>query len=239
MILIRSSLFSLGIGRIHSHRRSHHVVAASRPVPHQVSPGIELGQVHPVVVARDLPYRCGHRRPGKYWRPAGHHHVQTPVHLGNAGDPGIVPAPGVDTETGTVADPDLRLGSGNDAAYRHRPLPGGPIIKADSTPGNRAVTRRAMGGSVPRGNSHRCRASGRNTIRAAACWRRNPATRSVPIAHNAGYLWPRNGFLKRPGTIKMVIGPPMQSRGKKAAQITREAEEWIEAAVAGLPVPGQ
>ena len=61
----------------------------------------------------------------------------------------------------------------------------------------------------------------------------------IPIAHNAGYLWPRNGFLKRPGTIKMVIGAPLQSRGKKAAQITREAEEWIEAAVADLPVPGQ
>ena len=61
----------------------------------------------------------------------------------------------------------------------------------------------------------------------------------IPIAHNAGYLWPRNGFLKRPGTIKMVIGPPLQPRGKKAAQITREAEEWIEAAVAALPVPGQ
>ena len=57
----------------------------------------------------------------------------------------------------------------------------------------------------------------------------------IPIAHNAGYLWPRNGFLKRPGTIKMVIGPPLQSQGKKAAQITREAEEWIEAAVAALP----
>ena len=57
----------------------------------------------------------------------------------------------------------------------------------------------------------------------------------VPIAHNAGRLWPRNSFLKRPGVIDMVIGPPIQSGGKDANQITREAEEWIETTVAALP----
>ena len=59
----------------------------------------------------------------------------------------------------------------------------------------------------------------------------------IPIAHNAGYLWPRNSFLKWPGTIRMVIGAPVQTRGKKAAQITREVEEWIETTVAALPEP--
>ena len=59
----------------------------------------------------------------------------------------------------------------------------------------------------------------------------------IPIAHNAGYLWPRNSFLKWPGTIRMVIGTPIQTQGKKAAQITREVEEWIETTVAALPGP--
>ena len=59
----------------------------------------------------------------------------------------------------------------------------------------------------------------------------------IPIAHNAGYLWPRNSFLKWSGTIRMVIGAPVQTRGKKAAQITREVEEWIETTVAALPEP--
>ena len=59
----------------------------------------------------------------------------------------------------------------------------------------------------------------------------------IPIAHNAGYLWPRHSFLKRPGTIRMVIGPPIQSKGKKAAQIIRETEDWIETTVAALPLP--
>ncbi len=59
----------------------------------------------------------------------------------------------------------------------------------------------------------------------------------IPIAHNAGHLWPRNSFLKWPGTIRMVIGAPVQTQGKKAAQITREVEEWIESTVAALPEP--
>ncbi len=29
----------------------------------------------------------------------------------------------------------------------------------------------------------------------------------VPVAHNAGSFWPRRGFLKRPGTVRVVIGP--------------------------------
>ena len=33
----------------------------------------------------------------------------------------------------------------------------------------------------------------------------------------------------------MVIGPPIQSRGKKAAQINQEVEQWIETTVAELP----
>ena len=61
----------------------------------------------------------------------------------------------------------------------------------------------------------------------------------VPMAHNAGYFWPRNTFIKRPGTIKMVIGPPIFPKQKTPAEITAEAEEWIETTVAGLPRPPQ
>ena len=34
----------------------------------------------------------------------------------------------------------------------------------------------------------------------------------VPVAHNAGYFWPRRGLLKKPGTIRVVIGPPIRDR---------------------------
>lgn len=50
----------------------------------------------------------------------------------------------------------------------------------------------------------------------------------VPVAHNAGEFWPRRGFIKRPGEIQVVIGPPIQSQGRTAAEILKEAEDWIE-----------
>ncbi|MFA6903385.1 MAG: lysophospholipid acyltransferase family protein [Gallionellaceae bacterium] len=53
----------------------------------------------------------------------------------------------------------------------------------------------------------------------------------VPIAHNAGKLWGRNSFLKRPGVITMSIGAPINPEGLKAEEINRRAEEWIEAEV--------
>lgn len=56
----------------------------------------------------------------------------------------------------------------------------------------------------------------------------------LPIAHNAGEYWGRRQFLKKPGTIKVVIGKPIPTAGKKADQINRETAEWIEARVAEI-----
>lgn len=61
----------------------------------------------------------------------------------------------------------------------------------------------------------------------------------TPVAHNAGYLWPRNSFIKKPGTITMVIGPAIETNGKKAADITAEVQYWIESTVAKLPDPAK
>jgi 1-acyl-sn-glycerol-3-phosphate acyltransferase len=59
----------------------------------------------------------------------------------------------------------------------------------------------------------------------------------IPIAHNAGYLWPRNTLLKKPGTITLIIGPVIESSNKTAKQITAEVEVWIETTVNNLPKP--
>ncbi len=50
----------------------------------------------------------------------------------------------------------------------------------------------------------------------------------VPVAHNAGRLWPRNAFLKRPGSVTVRIGPPIPTAGRDAKQICADAEAWIE-----------
>ncbi len=53
----------------------------------------------------------------------------------------------------------------------------------------------------------------------------------VPIAHNAGYFWPRHGFLKKPGVIKVKIGPVIDSKLHKASEINQMAEAWITQAM--------
>lgn len=57
----------------------------------------------------------------------------------------------------------------------------------------------------------------------------------VPVAHNAGEVWPKNAFVKRPGTITVSIGPPIATQGKSAADLTREVEAWIEHEMTRLP----
>lgn len=50
----------------------------------------------------------------------------------------------------------------------------------------------------------------------------------LPVAHNAGKFWGRNAFIKKPGTIVMVIGPVIDTTGLKAEEINARTEEWIE-----------
>lgn len=56
----------------------------------------------------------------------------------------------------------------------------------------------------------------------------------LPVAHNAGEFWPRRGFLKRPGVIRVAIGPMIEVKGKRAKQVSKAAEQWIENAMAGI-----
>ncbi|MDP3440464.1 MAG: lysophospholipid acyltransferase family protein [Azonexus sp.] len=51
----------------------------------------------------------------------------------------------------------------------------------------------------------------------------------VPIAHNAGELWPRQAFLKKPGTITVSIGPAFDATGMTESAVNQRAEAWIEA----------
>ncbi len=57
----------------------------------------------------------------------------------------------------------------------------------------------------------------------------------VPVAHNAGRLWPRNSMIKKPGLITIQIGPAIESENKCAKEITDEVENWIEKEIGELP----
>jgi 1-acyl-sn-glycerol-3-phosphate acyltransferase len=59
--------------------------------------------------------------------------------------------------------------------------------------------------------------------------------RVIPVAHNAGVFWARRDVRKYPGIIDVVIGPPMETKGRRATDINRDVEDWIETTVVALP----
>jgi 1-acyl-sn-glycerol-3-phosphate acyltransferase len=56
----------------------------------------------------------------------------------------------------------------------------------------------------------------------------------VPVTHDAGYFWPRRGWLKKPGTIRVVIGPPIETKGVDPRVVNERAQQWIERTLESL-----
>jgi len=55
----------------------------------------------------------------------------------------------------------------------------------------------------------------------------------LPIAHNAGAFWPKQGWAKKPGTITVVIGAPMYAEGtgpRAIAELNDRAFAWVKQA---------
>lgn len=51
----------------------------------------------------------------------------------------------------------------------------------------------------------------------------------LPIAHNAGEFWPRHSWIKWPGTIRVVIGKPIDPESKTPEEIISAVKEWVNA----------
>jgi 1-acyl-sn-glycerol-3-phosphate acyltransferase len=56
----------------------------------------------------------------------------------------------------------------------------------------------------------------------------------VPVSHNAGTFWPRRGIVKKPGTIRMIIGEPVSAEGKNARDLNEEIRTVIEGGLARI-----
>ena len=83
------------------------------------------------------------------------------------------------------------------------------------------------GTRMPAGETRKYGASGALLASRTGC-------KVVPVAHDAGFFWPRRGLLKKPGTITVRIGKPIEAAGRDPRDINREAQEWIEAQIAAL-----
>lgn len=59
----------------------------------------------------------------------------------------------------------------------------------------------------------------------------------VPVAHNAGNFWPRRGLLKKPGLIRVVIGPAIEAAGRDPRELNAEVQRWIESKMLELRRP--
>lgn len=53
----------------------------------------------------------------------------------------------------------------------------------------------------------------------------------VPVAHNAGLYWPARKLVKTPGTIKVIVGDPIDTTGREARELTEEVKQWINRAL--------
>lgn len=56
----------------------------------------------------------------------------------------------------------------------------------------------------------------------------------VPVAHNAGELWGRRQLIKKPGTVQVIIGPAIDTKGLKASEVNQQAQAWMDAAMAEI-----
>jgi len=56
----------------------------------------------------------------------------------------------------------------------------------------------------------------------------------IPVALNAGRFWPRRKFIKRPGTVRVVIGPPIESKGRTADEVLQLTRDWIESTMSRI-----
>lgn len=88
------------------------------------------------------------------------------------------------------------------------------------------------GTRVPAGESRRYGLSGALLASEVGC----PV---VPVAHNAGEFWPRRSWIKRPGTIRVVIGEPIATRGRSPREINADAREFIESTLERLSADSQ
>ena len=50
----------------------------------------------------------------------------------------------------------------------------------------------------------------------------------IPIALNAGEVWPRHSFTKRPGTVTVSIGPAISPDGLSPEELNDKVYAWIE-----------
>jgi 1-acyl-sn-glycerol-3-phosphate acyltransferase len=88
------------------------------------------------------------------------------------------------------------------------------------------------GTRVPAGETRRYGLGGALLAASAGC----PV---VPVAHDAGEYWPRRGWLKRPGVIRVVIGPPIATADRDPRDVNDDVRRFIDGTLVRLAAERQ
>jgi 1-acyl-sn-glycerol-3-phosphate acyltransferase len=56
----------------------------------------------------------------------------------------------------------------------------------------------------------------------------------IPVAHTAGFYWPRRGWVKRAGVIRVAIGPPIDASDRDPRELNDQVRSWIDGRLATM-----
>ena len=62
----------------------------------------------------------------------------------------------------------------------------------------------------------------------AAAVAKNAECDIIPIYHNAGKIWTKGQFVKKPGVISVIIGKPISTKDMPTSMITKLIKEWTQ-----------
>ncbi len=54
----------------------------------------------------------------------------------------------------------------------------------------------------------------------------------IPLSHNAGKFWPRDSWLRKPGTIVIEIGAPIDSQAVTVSELNKQVQERVHLGIA-------
>ncbi|MCY4473785.1 MAG: lysophospholipid acyltransferase family protein [Kistimonas sp.] len=97
------------------------------------------------------------------------------------------------------------------------------VVKA----GKKSLERNQWVMIFPEGSRHPWPETGRFN-RGAAFTAQAAGAPVVPVVHDAGRYWPSGRWIKRPGTVRVKVGPALDSQASSAAELTQQLREWIQ-----------
>lgn len=96
------------------------------------------------------------------------------------------------------------------------------VVKA----GKRSLDQNQWVTIFPEGSRHPWPETGRFN-RGAAFTAQAAGVPVLPIAHDAGRYWPADDWIKKPGTIRVKVGPAQESQDCSAKELTQNVRQWI------------